>query len=55
MVALDIPAGGIKGNLPWVEKYRPQTLDDLVSHKEIIRTSKFPFLNFLSKMLIIFS
>jgi replication factor C subunit 3/5 len=38
MVALDIPAGGIKGNLPWVEKYRPQTLDDLVSHKEIIRT-----------------
>uniref|UniRef100_A0AC34FT98 AAA+ ATPase domain-containing protein n=1 Tax=Panagrolaimus sp. ES5 TaxID=591445 RepID=A0AC34FT98_9BILA len=38
MVALDIPAGGVKGNLPWVEKYRPETLDDLVSHKEIIRT-----------------
>ncbi|XP_060516739.1 replication factor C subunit 5 [Cylas formicarius] len=29
-------------NLPWVEKYRPSTLDDLVSHEEIIRTiSKF--------------
>ncbi|KAJ8959067.1 hypothetical protein NQ318_022323 [Aromia moschata] len=29
-------------NLPWVEKYRPSTLDDLVSHEDIIRTiSKF--------------
>jgi hypothetical protein len=37
MVALD--AVESKGNLPWVEKYRPETLDDLVSHKEIIRTS----------------
>jgi len=27
-------------NLPWVEKYRPQTLDDLVSHNEIINTIK---------------
>eukprot|EP00043_Microstomoeca_roanoka_P022148 m.256084 g.256084 ORF g.256084 m.256084 type:complete len:328 (-) comp20892_c0_seq1:95-1078(-) len=25
-------------NLPWVEKYRPDSLDDLVSHKEIIDT-----------------
>uniref|UniRef100_A0A0K0F7K2 Probable replication factor C subunit 5 (inferred by orthology to a C. elegans protein) n=1 Tax=Strongyloides venezuelensis TaxID=75913 RepID=A0A0K0F7K2_STRVS len=25
-------------NLPWVEKYRPDTLDDLVSHKEIVNT-----------------
>uniref|UniRef100_A0A336KMU1 Activator 1 subunit 5 n=1 Tax=Culicoides sonorensis TaxID=179676 RepID=A0A336KMU1_CULSO len=25
-------------NLPWVEKYRPATLDDLISHKEIINT-----------------
>ncbi|XP_018330316.2 replication factor C subunit 5 [Agrilus planipennis] len=25
-------------NLPWVEKYRPSTLDDLVSHEEIIKT-----------------
>ena len=25
-------------NLPWVEKYRPQSLDDLISHEEIIST-----------------
>uniref|UniRef100_A0A6P7GUM8 Activator 1 subunit 5 n=1 Tax=Diabrotica virgifera virgifera TaxID=50390 RepID=A0A6P7GUM8_DIAVI len=31
-----------KVNLPWVEKYRPSTLDDLVSHEDIIKTvSKF--------------
>lgn len=30
-----------KSNLPWVEKYRPATLDDLISHEEIISTSKF--------------
>lgn len=26
-------------NLPWVEKYRPKTLDDLVSHENITSTS----------------
>ena len=26
-------------NLPWVEKYRPATLDDVVAHKDIISTS----------------
>ncbi|XP_072921568.1 replication factor C subunit 5 [Hemitrygon akajei] len=25
-------------NLPWVEKYRPQTLDDLISHQDILNT-----------------
>ncbi|XP_037536141.1 replication factor C subunit 5 [Nematolebias whitei] len=25
-------------NLPWVEKYRPQTLDELISHKDILST-----------------
>ncbi|KAK1124795.1 Replication factor C (RF-C) subunit [Melipona bicolor] len=25
-------------NLPWVEKYRPKKLDDLISHEEIIQT-----------------
>ncbi|CAG9812416.1 unnamed protein product [Phaedon cochleariae] len=31
-----------RSNLPWVEKYRPSTLDDLVSHEDIIKTvSKF--------------
>jgi replication factor C subunit 3/5 len=27
-------------SLPWVEKYRPADLDDLVSHKDIIKTIK---------------
>lgn len=27
-------------NLPWVEKYRPKELDDVVSHQDIIGTSK---------------
>uniref|UniRef100_A0A914V2L8 Activator 1 subunit 5 n=1 Tax=Plectus sambesii TaxID=2011161 RepID=A0A914V2L8_9BILA len=25
-------------NLPWVEKYRPSTLDELISHKDIVTT-----------------
>uniref|UniRef100_A0A3B4APK1 Activator 1 subunit 5 n=1 Tax=Periophthalmus magnuspinnatus TaxID=409849 RepID=A0A3B4APK1_9GOBI len=25
-------------NLPWVEKYRPQSLDDLISHRDILST-----------------
>ncbi|CAL8249017.1 unnamed protein product [Merluccius merluccius] len=25
-------------NLPWVEKYRPQTFDDLISHQDILST-----------------
>ena len=29
-------------NLPWVEKYRPKQLDDLISHTDIISTSQFP-------------
>jgi len=28
--------------LPWVEKYRPVTMDDVVSHKDILTTSKQP-------------
>ncbi|KAJ8983969.1 hypothetical protein NQ317_008672 [Molorchus minor] len=27
-----------QANLPWVEKYRPNTLDDLVSHEDIVKT-----------------
>merc|ERR1712013_666904 len=27
-----------ESNLPWVEKYRPISLDDLISHKDIIST-----------------
>ena len=26
-----------KDTLPWVEKYRPNSLDDLIAHEEIIR------------------
>lgn len=29
-----------KDGIHWVEKYRPKTLDDLVSHKDIVTTSK---------------
>ena len=32
-------------NLPWVEKYRPQTLDEVVSHQDITSTSKSVFLS----------
>ena len=28
-----------ESNLPWVEKYRPKKLSDLISHEEIINTS----------------
>uniref|UniRef100_T1J2I6 Activator 1 subunit 5 n=1 Tax=Strigamia maritima TaxID=126957 RepID=T1J2I6_STRMM len=31
---------GNKTNLPWVEKYRPETLDDLISHEDILDTIK---------------
>jgi hypothetical protein len=26
-------------NQPWIEKYRPRTLDDVAAHKDIIDTS----------------
>lgn len=35
---------GIEKNLPWVEKYRPHQISDLISHKYIIETlHKFVF------------
>lgn len=30
-----------KKDAPWVEKYRPKTLDDVAAHKEIIDTSRW--------------
>ena len=27
-----------KANLPWVEKYRPNALEELISHDDIVRT-----------------
>ncbi|WAR01237.1 RFC5-like protein [Mya arenaria] len=39
-------------NLPWVEKYRPKKLDDLISHQDIISTiNKFVFQNRLPHLL----
>ncbi|EPT02994.1 hypothetical protein FOMPIDRAFT_1116968 [Fomitopsis schrenkii] len=41
-----------KDNLPWVEKYRPVTLDDVVSHKDITGTiEKFIAANRLPHLL----
>ena len=32
----------LSDNLPFVEKYRPKTLDDVVAHQDIISTSTSP-------------
>lgn len=29
--------------LPWIEKYRPSSLHDLISHDEIVRTCTFDY------------
>lgn len=31
---------GLDRDAPWVEKYRPQSLDDVAAHKEIVDTSR---------------
>ena len=28
-----------KKNIPWVEKYRPSNLNDVIAHEEIVKTS----------------
>lgn len=33
------------GDLPWVEKYRPSTLDDLIAHEDIISICKYIMVN----------
>eukprot|EP01028_Stygiella_incarcerata_P009459 TRINITY_DN4493_c0_g1_i1.p1 TRINITY_DN4493_c0_g1~~TRINITY_DN4493_c0_g1_i1.p1 ORF type:complete len:387 (+),score=97.68 TRINITY_DN4493_c0_g1_i1:100-1161(+) len=30
--------GAVKEQVPWVEKYRPRTLEDIISHKDVIQT-----------------
>ena len=32
---------GLDRDAPWVEKYRPQSLDDVAAHKEIVDTSGY--------------
>ena len=33
------PGAGDNRNAPWIEKYRPKTLDEVAAHTEIIDTS----------------
>ena len=35
-VPLPMSMGSSKDTLPWVEKYRPSSLDELIAHEEII-------------------
>lgn len=32
-------------NIPWVEKYRPASLTELIAHEEITNTRKLQFLS----------
>ncbi|KAK6026089.1 hypothetical protein OSTOST_07991 [Ostertagia ostertagi] len=38
MMEIDVPLPPAVINLPWVEKYRPESLTDMISHEEIIKT-----------------
>ncbi|VDO92156.1 unnamed protein product [Haemonchus placei] len=38
MMEVDVPLPPAVINLPWVEKYRPESLSDMISHEEIIKT-----------------
>lgn len=38
VTATDVPASAAEESLPWVEKYRPVTLDDVVSHQDLTET-----------------
>ena len=37
---LDLLSVPTKEQIPWIEKYRPQNIDDIISHKEIIHSLK---------------
>lgn len=32
-----VKAAAVQDSLPWVEKYRPSSLDELIAHEEIVR------------------
>ena len=41
---MDVDAEDVKGvdyGLPWVEKYRPNSLSELIAHEEIINICEF--------------
>ncbi|PWY88068.1 P-loop containing nucleoside triphosphate hydrolase protein [Aspergillus sclerotioniger CBS 115572] len=51
-VAADLPVEALD-NLPWVEKYRPNTLDDVSGHQDILATiNKFVDANRLPHLLL---
>ncbi len=41
-------------NLPWVEKYRPNALQELISHEDIISTIRTFISQVLSKSVVVF-
>jgi hypothetical protein len=41
--AAAIAAADAKDQLPWVEKYRPDNLSEIISHEHIVSTSKAPY------------
>lgn len=36
-------------SVPWVEKFRPQSLSDVAAHRDIVETSMFWYLYILSE------
>lgn len=39
----------VADTLPWVEKYRPASLDELIAHEDIISTSACPIFHAISQ------
>ena len=35
---VEAPTGRVRASEPWIEKYRPARLDDIIAHKEIVST-----------------
>lgn len=39
MIIEEVPKKKQIANIPWIEKYRPSNLDEVISHEEIVSTS----------------